>query len=91
MLALACKGRVHVAVLFEGALRGNHILGRQVADACLEKVLLDAVAHEIAVDGLVRHLLVVVNGLLVLAVQGGNVGYLEPELVCEATTGRKSS
>lgn len=87
MLPLACKCRVHVAVLFESALRSDHILGRQVADTRLEEVFLDAVAHQVAVDRLVRHLLVVVDGLLVLAVYGGDVGYLEPELVCEAVYG----
>lgn len=76
VLSLTCKCGVHVAVLFERALRSDHILGRQVADTRLEEVLLDAVAHQVAVDRLIRHLLVVVDGLLVLAVYGGDVGYL---------------
>lgn len=85
VLPLAGEAGVHVDVLFESALGENHVLVREVADARLEEILLDAVAHQIVVNGLLRHLLVVLNGLLVFPIERGDVGYLEPELVCEAT------
>lgn len=84
VLALRREARVHVPVLLERPLRGDHVARREVAQPRLEEVLLDAVAHQVVVDGLLRHLLVLIDRLGVVAIEGGDVGYFEPELVREA-------
>jgi hypothetical protein len=49
-----------------------------MADAGLEEVLLDAVPHQVVVDGLLGDLLVVLDGFVVVAFEGGDVCDLEP-------------
>lgn len=50
VLSLPGKRWVHLAVSLQRSLRGNQILVCEVADACLEEVLLDRVAHQVVVE-----------------------------------------
>lgn len=81
VLALGGERGVEVPVLFEGALGGHLVAVGEVADAGLEEVVLDAVLHEVVADGLLGDLFVVFDGLVVITVDCGEVGDLEPELV----------
>lgn len=56
-------------------------LGRQVTYASLQQVLLDGPAHQIVVHRAPRHLLVQLDGLVVVAFHGRKVGRLEEQLV----------
>ncbi|KAI6748398.1 hypothetical protein HG530_015678 [Fusarium avenaceum] len=81
VLSLSAKRRIHVAVLFEGPLRSYQVAAGKVADASLEEIVLDAVFHKVVVDGLLGHLLVFLDGLVVVALDGSHVGDLEPQFV----------
>lgn len=81
VLALRSKLRVHLTVLFQSALHRHRVACSEVADASLEEILLDAVAHKVVVDGRLRNLLVVFDSSVIIAIEGSNVRDLQPELV----------
>jgi hypothetical protein len=54
-----------------------------VAYAGLQKVLLDRVSHQVVVDRRLRHLFVVLDRLVIVLFERGEIGGLEPELVRE--------
>lgn len=54
-----------------------------MADACLQEVILDRPLHQIVIDGLTTDALVVVDGLVVVRLQGGQVCHFQEMFVCE--------
>lgn len=78
VFSLRGKAGVHVAVLLERTIRGDHVSGGEMAYACSEEVVLDAVLHEVVVDGLLGDLFEVLDGFVVIAFHGGRIGNLEP-------------
>lgn len=57
----------------------------EVADASLEEIVLDRPLHQVVVDGRLADTLVLLNRLVVVALDGGQIGDLEEVLVCETT------
>lgn len=55
-----------------------------MANARLEKVVLDAVSHEVVANGLLGDLFEIGNCLVVITLGRGDIGYLKPELIGEA-------
>lgn len=64
-------------------------LGSEVADACLQEVVLHGPLHEVVVDGLSANALVVVDGLVVVPFQSGQVCHLQEMLVGETSNGQQ--
>jgi hypothetical protein len=89
VLSLSAKRRIHITVLFEGPLGSHQVTAGKVADARLEKVVLDAVFHKVVADGLLGNLLVFLDGLVVVALDGSHVGDLEPQFVGQTVTLRQ--
>jgi len=58
-------------------------IGSKVADSCLQEVVLHRPLHEMVVHGLPGNALVVLDGCVVIALQGSEVCNLEEVLVCE--------
>lgn len=55
----------------------------EMADTCLQEVILHRPLHQVVIDGLTPDALVVVDGLVVVRFQGGQVCHFQEMLVCE--------
>jgi hypothetical protein len=49
-----------------------------LANAGLEKIVLDGIPHQIVVNGLLSNLFILLDSLVVIAFDGGSVGDFEP-------------
>lgn len=63
----------------------------EVADACLQQIVLHGPLHQAVVDGLSANALVVVDALVVVPFQGGQVCHLQEMLVGETNNGLESA
>jgi hypothetical protein len=73
IFARAGECRVHAGVVFQGLLHSHQVTSGQMANTGLQKVIFDAVLHQVVVNSHRCNFLKVLNGFVVIALESCNV------------------